>query len=89
VGVATVQILAQTNDPRAVQPHLRKLFEAIDHLTFVELEADPGAYIAKDAPVELAITAINSTEGECIPLDSPMLPSVSVEEWLAEVSPSQ
>jgi dynein heavy chain, axonemal len=58
-----LQILSQTKDPLAVQPHLRKCFEAIERLTF-----------AKD----LAISAMTSREGEAMPFDMEMYPKVSV-----------
>lgn len=44
-----LQILSQAKNPLAVQPHLRKCFEAIDRLDFME---------------DLTITAMNSGEGE-------------------------
>lgn len=44
-----LQILSQAKNPLAVQPHLRKCFEAIDKLDFME---------------DLTITAMNSGEGE-------------------------
>ena len=56
-----LQILSQTKDPRAVQPHLRKCFEAIEKLAF--------------AP-DLQISAMQSKEGEVMPFDKPMYPTV-------------
>jgi dynein heavy chain len=44
-----LQILSQAKNPLAVQPHLRKCFEAIDLLDFKP---------------DLEITAMNSAEGE-------------------------
>lgn len=44
-----LQILSQAKNPLAVQPHLRKCFEAIDRLDFME---------------DLTITSMNSGEGE-------------------------
>lgn len=44
-----LQILSQAKNPLAVQPHLRKCFEAIDSLDFKP---------------DLEITAMNSVEGE-------------------------
>jgi dynein heavy chain, axonemal len=56
-----LQILSQTKDPLAVQPHLRKCFEAIERLSF--------------AP-DLQISAMQSKEGEVMPFDKPMYPMV-------------
>lgn len=54
-------ILSQSKEPRAVQPHLRKCFEAIDRLAFAD---------------DLQISAMQSREGEVMPFDKPMLPKV-------------
>lgn len=65
-----LQILSQTKNPLAVQPHLRKCFEAISSLDFSE---------------SLEISAMNSKEGEKIPFDKTMFPKGNVENWLGEV----
>ena len=65
-----LQILSQTKNPLAVQPHLRKCFEAINTLTF---EGD------------LKITAMNSVENERVPFSEHMYPEGNVENWLGEV----
>ena len=65
-----LQILSQTKNPLAVQPHLRKCFEAIESLDF--------------AP-NLEISAMNSKEKEKVPFDKPMMPEGNVEQWLGEV----
>ena len=71
-----LEILSQTKDPRAVQPHLRKCFEAIDKVTFEE-----------DATSEsgLKITVMHSGEGETVTWDSKVCPEGSVEHWLTDV----
>lgn len=51
-----LQILSQAKNPLAVQPHLRKCFEAIDSLDFKP---------------DLEITAMNSVEGEKVNLLQP------------------
>jgi hypothetical protein len=56
-----LQILSQTKNPLAVQPHLRKCFEAIESLDF--------------SPT-LEISAMNSREKEKVPFDKPMHPTV-------------
>eukprot|EP00899_Mesostigma_viride_P012150 jgi/Mesvir1/20936/Mv08007-RA.1 len=65
-----LQILSQTKNPRSVQPHLRKCFEAIAALDFAD---------------NLEISAMNSAEGEKVKLDKPMFPVGNVEDWLKEV----
>ena len=65
-----LQILSQTKNPLAVQPHLRKCFEAINRLDFEE---------------DLKITAMNSVENEKVPFAEHMYPEGNVENWLGEV----
>ncbi|KAK3782184.1 hypothetical protein RRG08_032935 [Elysia crispata] len=65
-----LEILSQTKDPRAVQPHLRKCFENIATLTFEE---------------DLKITKMNSGEGECVPLCEELYPIGNIEDWLLEL----
>jgi dynein heavy chain len=65
-----MQILSQSKNPLAVQPHLRKCFEAIESLDF--------------GP-DLTISAMTSREGERVAFDKPMAPAGGVEVWLGEV----
>ncbi|XP_063674391.1 dynein axonemal heavy chain 1-like isoform X3 [Bolinopsis microptera] len=65
-----LEILSQTKDPTAVQPHLRKCFEAIAKLTFQE---------------DLKITAMHSMDGESVPFSETLYPTGNVEDWLLEV----
>ncbi|KAJ3395883.1 Dynein heavy chain 1, axonemal [Lobulomyces angularis] len=65
-----LQILSQTKDPTAVQPHLRKCFENVASLEFKE---------------DKLITAMYSGEGERIPLQEPFYPKGPVEDWLLKV----
>ncbi|KAJ1566068.1 Dynein heavy chain 1, axonemal [Nowakowskiella sp. JEL0078] len=65
-----LQILSQTKDPTAVQPHLRKCFENIASLEFQE---------------DRKITAMFSGEGERVPLAEPFYPKGPVEDWLQKV----
>ena len=65
-----LQILSQTKDPTAVQPHLRKCFENVASIEF-----------GKDN----IITAMFSGEGEKIPMAEPFYPVGPVEEWLLKV----
>ncbi|KAL7746739.1 hypothetical protein RI367_007902 [Sorochytrium milnesiophthora] len=65
-----LQILSQTRDPTAVQPHLRKCFE---NMTKLEFQPDK------------LITAMYSSDGECIPLSEAFHPTGNVEDWLLRV----
>uniref|UniRef100_A0A8D1UYI8 Dynein axonemal heavy chain 1 n=1 Tax=Sus scrofa TaxID=9823 RepID=A0A8D1UYI8_PIG len=68
-----LEILSQTKDPTAVQPHLRKCFENIAQLLFQE---------------DLQITHMYSAEGEEVQLSFSIYPSNNVEDWLREVEHS-
>ncbi|XP_072203968.1 dynein axonemal heavy chain 1 [Excalfactoria chinensis] len=68
-----LEILSQTKDPTAVQPHLRKCFENIARLQFQE---------------DLQITHMYSSEGEEVELFAAIYPTDDVEEWLLEVEKS-
>ena len=70
-----IEILSQTKDPRAVQPHLNKCFEGINR---VHLEND------------LKISQMISAEGERVDLCCPIDPTSHenkgrVEQWLLEL----
>uniref|UniRef100_A0ABM5FKF8 Dynein axonemal heavy chain 1 isoform X2 n=1 Tax=Pogona vitticeps TaxID=103695 RepID=A0ABM5FKF8_9SAUR len=65
-----LEILSQTKDPTAVQPHLRKCFENIARLLFQE---------------DLKITHMYSAEGEEVKLFVSIYPTGNVEDWLLEV----
>ncbi|KAI8896128.1 dynein heavy chain and region D6 of dynein motor-domain-containing protein [Globomyces pollinis-pini] len=65
-----LQILSQTKDPTAVQPHLRKCFENVSSIEFGENNL---------------ITAMFSGEGERIKMSEPFYPKGPVEDWLLKV----
>ncbi|NWQ64257.1 DYH1 protein, partial [Neopipo cinnamomea] len=68
-----LEILSQTKDPTAVQPHLHKCFENVAQLKFQE---------------DLQITHMYSADGEEVKLFTSILPSENVEDWLLEVEKS-
>ena len=65
-----LEILSQTREPRAVQPHLRKCFENIASLEF---------------QANNAMTAMHSAEGESVPFVEEVMAVGNVEHWLLEV----
>jgi dynein heavy chain len=74
-----LEILSQTKEPRAVQPHLGKCFEGINKVKFEK---------------DLKISQIISAEGEEINLDKMIDPESSankgnVEKWLLEIESIQ
>lgn len=74
-----LEILSQTKEPKAVQPHLGKCFEGINRVTFTDA---------------LLITEMISAEGEVVPLRLTVNPESTknkgnVEMWLLEVEQNQ
>ncbi|XP_060604387.1 dynein axonemal heavy chain 1-like isoform X2 [Ruditapes philippinarum] len=66
-----LEILSQTKDPTAVQPHLRKCFENIARLRFED---------------DLQITRMYSGEGEEVEFRGKKLyPTGNVEDWMLEI----
>jgi len=65
-----LEILSQTRDPHAVQPHLIKCFDAVKKLTFGEGDASKQ------------MLALNSAEGEKVPFTTPPTAEGPVESWL-------
>ncbi|XP_056619544.1 dynein axonemal heavy chain 6 [Triplophysa dalaica] len=80
-----LEILAQTRNPQAVQPHLRKCFDAISQLEFGQLpptthgEAETGKQYNND------ILAMVSPEGEKVRLGKGLKARGNVEDWLGKV----
>ncbi len=88
-----LEILAQTRNPHAVQPHLRKCFDAINKLEFAGAPPVAGNP-AKDAggspeetigTVSNDILAMISPEGEKVSLGKGLRARGNVEEWLGKV----
>eukprot|EP00767_Chilomastix_cuspidata_P003863 gnl/Chilomastix_cuspidata/3994.p1 GENE.gnl/Chilomastix_cuspidata/3994~~gnl/Chilomastix_cuspidata/3994.p1 ORF type:complete len:4491 (+),score=293.00 gnl/Chilomastix_cuspidata/3994:101-13474(+) len=68
-----LQILSQTTDPHAVQPHLRKIFENINKISF-------------DKKNKELVTEMHSVEGEVVKFEGPeVVASGPVEFWLTKV----
>ncbi|VDO08408.1 unnamed protein product [Rodentolepis nana] len=78
-----LEILAQTRNPFAVQPHLRKCFDAIVKLEF----AKNPEYDEKSSEPKFSndILAMISPEGESVSLTRGLKARGNVEEWLGKV----
>ncbi|XP_022919976.1 dynein axonemal heavy chain 6 [Onthophagus taurus] len=93
-----LDILAQTRNPHAVQPHLRKCFDAIAKLEFGtrKITEEEGEEEGGGAPVAAGsggekvvlttdIIAMLSPEGERVPLTKGLKARGNVEDWLGKV----
>ncbi|PVD36438.1 hypothetical protein C0Q70_03422 [Pomacea canaliculata] len=87
-----LEILAQTRNPLAVQPHLRKCFDAISKLEFgvasgAEGKATPDTGDEKPSEVQYTndILAMISPEGEKVSLGKGLKARGNVEDWLGKV----
>ena len=74
-----LEILSQTKEPRAVQPHLGKCFEGVNRVNFEK---------------DLKISQMISAEGETVAMDKKVDPESSankgnVEKWLLELEAIQ
>lgn len=75
-----LEILAQTRNPHAVQPHLRKCFDAIASLEFGVKESENGETMMTND-----IIAMISPEGERILFGRGLKARGPVEDWLCRV----
>ncbi|XP_054635035.1 dynein axonemal heavy chain 6 isoform X2 [Dunckerocampus dactyliophorus] len=86
-----LKILAQTRNPQAVQPHLRKCFDAITHLEFALVSDQSATGTATMEPGEQEkvytkdILNMVSPEGEKVGLTKGLKARGNVEEWLCKV----
>ncbi|OAJ44270.1 hypothetical protein BDEG_27524 [Batrachochytrium dendrobatidis JEL423] len=69
-----LEILSQTKNPQAVQPHLSKCFDAIKSLEF-----------SSNDPKSIDIVAMISPEGERVPFLKTVKARGNVEAWLGNV----
>ena len=68
-----LEILSQTRDPQAVQPHLVKCFDAMKSIKF------------HDAPGSTAILAMVSADGETVAFEEEVAALGPVEIWLGDI----
>ncbi|XP_023392189.1 dynein heavy chain 6, axonemal [Pteropus vampyrus] len=84
-----LEILAQTRNPQAVQPHLRKCFDSISKLEFALLPPAEGKIPGVEGEPEKVYTndilAMLSPEGERVSLGKGLKARGNVEEWLGKV----
>uniref|UniRef100_A0A8C5FLE3 Dynein, axonemal, heavy chain 6 n=1 Tax=Gadus morhua TaxID=8049 RepID=A0A8C5FLE3_GADMO len=84
-----LEILAQTRNPQAVQPHLRKCFDAITRLEFAPAAPDGAPPAEQTEPGEKAfsndVLAMVSPEGEKVGLSRGLKARGNVEDWLCKV----
>ncbi|KAB1256908.1 Dynein heavy chain 6; axonemal [Camelus dromedarius] len=84
-----LEILAQTRNPQAVQPHLRKCFDSISKLEFALMPPTEGKIPGMDGEPEKVYTndvlAMLSPEGERVSLGKGLKARGNVEEWLGKV----
>nr|KAF6307771.1 dynein axonemal heavy chain 6 [Myotis myotis] len=84
-----LEILAQTRNPQAVQPHLRKCFDSISRLEFAILTPTEGKIPPVEGEPEKVYTndilAMLSPEGEKVRLGKGLKARGNVEEWLGKV----
>ncbi|XP_061765226.1 dynein axonemal heavy chain 6 [Nerophis ophidion] len=86
-----LKILAQTRNPQAVQPHLRKCFDAITHLEFglVSDQSTTGPAALEPGEPEKVYTKdilnMVSPEREKVALTKGLKARGNVEEWLCKV----
>ncbi|XP_064645339.1 dynein axonemal heavy chain 6-like [Lineus longissimus] len=85
-----LEILAQTRNPLAVQPHLRKCFDAIAKLEFgIQAPTSSEGKATPDAEQEVQYTndilAMISPENEKVGLGKGLKARGNVEDWLGKV----
>ncbi|XP_063775637.1 dynein axonemal heavy chain 6 [Pseudophryne corroboree] len=76
-----LEILAQTRNPQAVQPHLKKCFDSIAQLVFATASSDGD----QDKVFTNDILAMLSPEGERVSLGKGLKARGNVEDWLGKV----
>jgi len=70
-----LEILSQTKDPRAVQPHLKKCFENINAIEFKENLEMVGMYSGEKEYIQFEYDA----------KPGPLFPTGNVEDWMTRV----
>ncbi|KAG8234154.1 hypothetical protein J437_LFUL014944 [Ladona fulva] len=79
-----IEILAQAKNPHAVQPHLRKCFDAIARLEFGKRSPESASSVT----LSVDITGMISSENESVEFVKGVRARGNVEEWLSKVEDS-
>lgn len=72
-----IEILSQTRNPHAVQPHLRKCFDNIKRIEFTKVE--------ESKEIVAMISAEPESEPEIVPFSKSVFATSSVEIWLTGI----
>ncbi|KAL7754402.1 hypothetical protein RI367_000383 [Sorochytrium milnesiophthora] len=72
-----LEILGQSKDPQAVQPHLRKCFDGITRLEYTQGGTESRR--------RFEAVGMHSSDGEYVPFHAPVLLEGPVEGWLTDV----
>ena len=81
-----LEILSQTRDPTAVQPHLGKCFDAIKTVIFCEPGAGTGADLAAGVDASMMMThMIDNIKSETVEFSNAVACAGPVEHWLLEM----
>eukprot|EP01012_Entosiphon_sulcatum_P023115 TRINITY_DN280_c0_g1_i7.p1 TRINITY_DN280_c0_g1~~TRINITY_DN280_c0_g1_i7.p1 ORF type:complete len:2218 (+),score=554.82 TRINITY_DN280_c0_g1_i7:76-6729(+) len=71
-----LEILSQSSDPQAIQPHLVSIFDGLASVVFEKAKA------TDKTPAGLRIVTMISPEGEEVKVAQPVMAIGNVEEWL-------
>jgi dynein axonemal heavy chain len=84
-----LQILSQTRDPKAVQPHLRKIFDNMAKLQFETFQTDATdtdvSGSGNESTERIRAVGMISGENEVVPFTSPVIAHGPTEDWLNAV----
>lgn len=82
-----IEIIAQTRDPRAVQPYMSKCFDAIWRIQFQndDEEGNPLQTVKSENIASMNVIAMISPEREIVKLINHVKATASVEIWLCRV----
>ncbi|CAM9392956.1 unnamed protein product, partial [Phaeothamnion confervicola] len=77
-----LEILGQARNPAVIQAHLKQLFQGIHRVDFGPAAARSGAASDAASGAVESIVAMTSSAGEVVPLESAVVVTDRVDEWL-------